>query len=87
MKQMSFFENSMSQPLAARVRPRTLDEFVGQKHLLGEGKVLRRLIESDKIQFLLKKSVVTVAGKNLTVSALTAGTCLVEGKVESVYES
>ena len=53
MKQMSFFENSMSQPLAARVRPRTLDEFVGQKHLLGEGKVLRKLIEEDNISSMI----------------------------------
>ena len=45
----TFFENEFSQPLASRLRPRTLDEFFGQKHLLGEGKVLRRLIESDNI--------------------------------------
>src|SRR5690242_16046080 len=32
-------------PLADRVRPRTLEEFVGQEHLVGEGRVLRRLIE------------------------------------------
>ena len=43
----------MSQPLAARVRPRTLDEFVGQKHLLGEGKVLRKLIEEDNISSMI----------------------------------
>ena len=43
------FEKETDQPLAARVRPRDLNEFVGQKHLLGEGKVLRRLIENDKI--------------------------------------
>ena len=48
-KQPTFFENNSDQPLAARLRPRTLSEFVGQKHLLGEGKVLRRLIEGDKI--------------------------------------
>ncbi len=36
-------------PLAARVRPRTLDEFVGQEHIVGEGKLLRRAIESDKL--------------------------------------
>lgn len=35
--------------MAARLRPQTLDEFVGQTHLLGEGKVLRRLIENDKV--------------------------------------
>ena len=34
-------------PLAVRMRPRTLTEFVGQEHFLGEGKLLRRLVESD----------------------------------------
>ena len=48
-EQPTFFENQESLPLAARLRPRTLSEFAGQTHLLGEGKVLRRLIESDKI--------------------------------------
>ena len=48
-EQPTFFEDDSGQPLAARLRPRTLDEFAGQKHLLGEGKVLRRLIEGDKI--------------------------------------
>ncbi len=36
-------------PLADRMRPRTLDEFVGQEHILGRGKLLRRAIESDRI--------------------------------------
>ncbi|HUH99007.1 MAG TPA: AAA family ATPase [Anaerolineales bacterium] len=36
-------------PLAARMRPRTLEEFVGQEHIIGEGKLLRRAIESDKL--------------------------------------
>ncbi|MDO8532829.1 MAG: replication-associated recombination protein A [Dehalococcoidia bacterium] len=36
-------------PLAARMRPRTFDEFVGQEHLLGEGRALRRLIEADQV--------------------------------------
>ena len=48
-EQPTFFENEVSLPLAARLRPQTLDEYCGQKHLLGEGKVLRRLIESDNI--------------------------------------
>ena len=43
------FEKETDQPLAARVRPSDLNAFVGPKHLLGEGKVLRRLIENDKI--------------------------------------
>ena len=38
-----------SDPLAARMRPRTLDEIVGQSHILGEGKLLRRVIESDRL--------------------------------------
>jgi len=37
-----------SEPLAFRMRPRTLEEFVGQEHLIGPGKVLRRMIESGK---------------------------------------
>ncbi len=51
MEQASLFEASdrETQPLAARLRPQTLEEFVGQRHLIGEGKVLRRLIESDRI--------------------------------------
>ncbi|MEM7808790.1 MAG: replication-associated recombination protein A, partial [Planctomycetota bacterium] len=40
-------------PLAARVRPRSLDEFQGQRHLLGDGMLLRRLIEADRLQSLL----------------------------------
>jgi len=40
-------------PLAERVRPRTLDDFVGQEHLLGEGKPLRILIESDQLPSLI----------------------------------
>ena len=48
-EQQTVFENSDMQPLASRLRPKTLDEFCGQKHLLGEGKVLRKLIESDTV--------------------------------------
>jgi putative ATPase len=40
---------SASAPLAARMRPRTLDEFVGQEHILGPGKLLRRAIEADRL--------------------------------------
>ncbi len=36
-------------PLAARMRPRTLDEFVGQEDILGQGKLLRRAIEADRL--------------------------------------
>ena len=41
------------QPLAAKMRPETLEEYVGQAHLLGPGKVLRRLIESDQISSMI----------------------------------
>ena len=50
---MDLFEHSADQnadaPLAERMRPRTLDEVVGQQHLIGEGKLLRRLIERDQL--------------------------------------
>ena len=52
-EQPTFFEDNSAQPLAARLRPRDLDEFVGQTHLLGEGKVLRRLIEGDKVSSMI----------------------------------
>lgn len=42
-----------AQPLAARMRPLTLDEFVGQRHFLGEGKLLRRLIDADRLTAVL----------------------------------
>jgi putative ATPase len=42
-----------NEPLAARMRPRRLDDFVGQEHILGPDKLLRRLIESDKISSLI----------------------------------
>lgn len=53
MEQQTLFGGDDLQPLAARLRPRTLEEFVGQTHLLGEGKVLRRLIESDRISSMI----------------------------------
>ena len=53
MDQISFFDNMVQEPLAARMRPVSLDEFVGQKHLLGEGKVLRRIIESDSVSSMI----------------------------------
>lgn len=46
-------EQQRMAPLAARMRPRTLDEFVGQRHILGEGKLLRRAIEADQLSSLI----------------------------------
>ena len=57
--QMSLFEKSeqenlrKAQPLAARMRPRSLDEFVGQQHFLGPGKLLRRLVDADQLRSVL----------------------------------
>lgn len=52
-EQFSLFDRSVPQPLAARLRPKNLEEFVGQKHLLGEGKVLRRIIQSDQVSSMI----------------------------------
>lgn len=39
----------MSEPLAERMRPRSLDDYVGQKHLVGEGAILRKMIDGGRI--------------------------------------
>ena len=49
MEQAGIFDDLVSQPLAARLRPETIEEYVGQEHLLGRGRVLRRMIEQDRI--------------------------------------
>ena len=48
-------ENTQKQeaPLASRLRPRTLDEIVGQKHILGKDKLLYRAIRADKLSSLI----------------------------------
>lgn len=51
--QMTFGEYTVPQPLAARLRPKTIDEIAGQTHLLGKGKVLRRIIESDMVSSMI----------------------------------
>lgn len=55
MKQESLFVGNdlANQPLASRVRPRTLAEFAGQQQLLGKGKVLREIIESDQLPSII----------------------------------
>ena len=49
IQQTLFGETDTGRPLASRMRPRTLEEFEGQRHLLGEGKVLRQLIDGDRV--------------------------------------
>lgn len=53
MEQTSLFEISTNEPLASRMRPRNLSEFVGQTHLLGENKILRKIIESDNVSSMI----------------------------------
>lgn len=51
MEQLSMFDQIQAGtgPLASRLRPKNLEEFVGQKHLLGEGRVLKQMIDQDRI--------------------------------------
>ena len=88
MSQISIFdtENNTSQPLAARMRPRNLDEYVGQEHLVGKGKVLRNMIERDSVSSMIfwgppgvgktTLAQIIAAGTNaqfITFSAVTSG--------------
>ena len=76
----------MSEPLAERMRPRTLDDYVGQKHLVGEGAVLRKMIDAGHIpSFILwgppgvgKTTLANIIANKLntpfyTLSAVTSG--------------
>lgn len=54
MEQISMLDDrGKNAPLASRLRPETLDEYAGQKHLVGKGKILRQLIESDNISSMI----------------------------------
>ena len=50
---MSLFTVPDNEPLAARMRPETLEDFVGQQHLIAPGKILRRIIDSDRIPSMI----------------------------------
>ena len=76
----------MSEPLAERLRPRTLDDYIGQKHLVGEGSVLRKMIDAGRISsFILwgppgvgKTTLAQIIANKLqtpfyTLSAVTSG--------------
>ena len=54
MEQLSLFDDrKTAAPLASRLRPVTLEDYVGQKHLIGKGKLLRRLIEDDQVSSMI----------------------------------
>ncbi|MDR1639362.1 MAG: AAA family ATPase, partial [Clostridiales bacterium] len=54
MDQTSLFDSfDVSEPLASRLRPDSLDNYYGQEHLLGKGKILRRMIEQDKVASMI----------------------------------
>ena len=86
MEQSSLFETIENEPLASRMRPRDLSEFVGQEHLLGKGKILRKIIESDHITSMIfwgppgvgKTTLARIIAKEtearfITFSAVTSG--------------
>ena len=52
-QQNMFHSDTQNAPLASRLRPETLEEFVGQQHLLGEGKLLRQFIQRDQISSMI----------------------------------
>ena len=55
MEQLSLFgnNNDLTAPLASRMRPESLENYIGQKHLLGEGKVLRQILERDQVSSMI----------------------------------
>ena len=90
----------MSQPLAERLRPRTLDEYIGQRHLVGEGAVLRKMIDSRHItSFILwgppgvgKTTLAQIVANKLevpffTLSAVTSGVKDVREVIEKAQKN
>lgn len=90
----------MSQPLAERLRPRTLEDYIGQKHLVGEGAVLRKMIDAGKIpSFILwgppgvgKTTLAQIIASKLkipffTLSAVTSGVKEVRDVIEKANKS
>ncbi len=100
MEQATFFETDAAQPLAARLRPDTLDEFVGQEHLIGQGKVLRRLIEEDRVCSMIfwgppgvgKTSLAHIIARStrakfIDFSAVTSGIREIRGVMEEAEQN
>lgn len=55
MEQLSLFtqETDLNTPLASRLRPQSLDDYIGQEHLVGKGKILRQMLDTDKISSMI----------------------------------
>lgn len=55
MEQLSLFSQEADRiaPLASRLRPDTLDDYIGQRHLLGEGKVLKNMLDRDLVSSMI----------------------------------
>ncbi|MDE7331364.1 MAG: replication-associated recombination protein A [Lachnospiraceae bacterium] len=55
MEQLSLFDRevNLNAPLASRLRPQTIDDYIGQEHLVGKGKVLRRMLDKDMISSMI----------------------------------
>lgn len=90
----------MSQPLAERLRPRSLDEYIGQKHLVGEGAILRKMIDSGRVpSFILwgppgvgKTTLAQIIANTLdtpfyTLSAINSGVKDVREVIEQAKKS
>ncbi|MBR1679836.1 MAG: replication-associated recombination protein A [Bacilli bacterium] len=86
MEQSSLFDIPTLEPLASRMRPRSLEEFVGQTHLIGKDKLLRKMIEQDTISSMIfwgppgvgKTTLASIIAREtkaefITFSAVTSG--------------
>jgi putative ATPase len=102
---MDLFEASLKermahdQPLAARMRPRNLDEFIGQEHILGPGRLLRRAIQADRLSSLIfygppgtgKTTLALVIANTtrshfITINAVLAGVADIRNSIDEAQE-
>lgn len=101
MKQESLFsKRDQTSPLAYRVRPKTLDDFVGQEHLLGKGKILREMIESDQVSSMIfwgppgvgKTTLAQIIARKtsshfITISAVNSGIKKIKGLMDEAEQN